>query len=337
MDRYSRQIAFPGVGEEGQRRLQEASLAVVGCGALGSVAAEMLVRAGVGRLRVIDRDVLELHNLQRQSLFTEEDVEAGLPKAEAARLRLGAINSTVEVEARVADLNAATAEELLEGAELVVDGADNFEARFLVNDLCVRDGRPWVYAACIGAYAVSAGVVPGRTACLRCFLEEAPSPGEVPTCDTAGILAAAVHAAAAMEVATALRLLLHGEGAGRLVSLDLWGGPVACIELGAPHEDCPVCGEGRYDYLEGRRGSTETVLCGRDAVQVRPGRPGTLDLEALAERLRPLGRVERNPFLLRFQEGKGRQLVCFADGRCLVMGTQDTAEARTLYARYIGS
>jgi adenylyltransferase/sulfurtransferase len=337
MDRYSRQTAFAGVGSEGQKRIQAASAVVVGCGALGSVAAEMLARAGVGRLRLVDRDVLELHNLQRQSLFTEEDVRLALPKAEAARRRLVEINSSIEVEAVVADLNASTADALLDGMDIALDGADNFEARFLLNEACVRDGRPWVYAACLGAYAVSAGIAPGETACLRCFLEEAPPTGGIDTCDTAGILAPAVHAAAGMEVATALRLLVSGEGAGRMVSLDLWGGPVGKVDLGAPGPACPVCADGVYDYLEGRKGGTETVLCGRDAVQIRPDRAVTVDLESLEERLRPLGKVERNPYLLRFHESGGCEIVCFADGRCLVTGTQDPVEAKTLHARYLGA
>lgn len=337
MDRYSRQAAFPGVGAEGQSRMAASRVAVAGCGALGTVAAEMLVRAGVGRVRVIDRDIVEIHNLQRQSLFTEEDAAAGLPKAVAAARRLREINSSVTLEERVADLDKRTGPGLLEGCDLVLDGSDNFETRYLVNEICVRDARPWVYAACVGAYAVSAGIQPGETACLRCILEEAPPPGEAPTCETAGIIAPAVHVAASLAVATGMRMLLRGEGAGTLTSVDLWGGPSARVELGPPREDCPVCESGTYDYLEGRKGSREAVLCGRDAVQFRPESPMELDLEGLEERLRPLGAVERNPFLVRFRPAEGREIVCFRDGRCLITGTRDVAEARTLFARYVGA
>ena len=337
MDRYSRQIAFPGIGAEGQEKIQASTVAIVGCGALGSVVSELLARAGVGTIRLIDRDILELHNLQRQTLFTESDVKNGLPKAVAAADHLRKINSEIRVEDVVGDFAGPLAEEFLQGVDLVLDGADNFETRYLVNEICVRQNTPWVYAACVGSYAVSAGILPHETACLRCFLEEPPPPGESPTCDTAGILAPAVHAAVALEVATGMRILVHGEGAGKMVSVDLWGGPIGRVELGSPSPDCPVCVHGRYDYLEGRKGSHEAVLCGRDAVQIRPEQSGKLDLEKLEQRLQPLGSVERNAFLLRFHEENGRELVCFADGRCLVMGTQDPSEARSLYARYIGN
>jgi adenylyltransferase/sulfurtransferase len=336
-DRYSRQTVFAEIGEEGQERLRRARVVVAGCGALGSVAAEMLARAGVGHLRIVDRDLVELSNLQRQALFTEEDVARALPKAVAAAEHLALVNHEVVVEPRVADIHAGTVDSLLEGSELVVDGTDNFDTRMLLNEACVRDGRPWVYAACIGSYAVCCGMRPGETACLRCFLEQVPGPGEVETCETAGILGAAVHAAAALEVGEAMRLLLGRPAGGILTSIDVWTGEGARVKVGGPRAECPVCGQRRYDRLERREGSEEAVLCGRDAVQVRTLREGRLDLESLAGRLAALGDVESNPFLLRFRAPEGRRLVCFEDGRVLVTGTRDTAEARSLVARYIGS
>ena len=311
-------------------------MTVAGCGALGSTAAEILARAGVGFLRLVDRDVVELSNLARQALFTEGDVARALPKAVAAAEHLRLLNSEVEVEARVADLHPGTVDGLLAGTDLVLDGADNFETRMLVNEACVRDGRPWIYAACLGSYAVCCAIRPGVTACLRCFLEETPAPGEAETCETAGILGPAVHAAAALEAGQALRLLAGEPAGGALLSVDVWKGETAKVEVGGPRPGCPVCGERRFDYLERRAGSREVVLCGRTTVQVRPAAPARVDLESLGARLRAAGEVERNAFLLRFRDGRGHELVCFPDGRVLVRGVGDPAEARGLVARFVG-
>ena len=333
--RYSRQELFPGIGPEGQRRLRTARVLVVGCGALGSCLAEMMTRAGVGSLTVVDRDYVEPSNLQRQSLFEEEDAERGLPKAAAAESHLRRINSDVAVRGIVADLTAENAEELVRGADLVLDGTDNFETRFLVNDVCVRLGVPWVYGACVGSYGLALLVRPGTTPCLRCVLGERPAPGSGPTCDTAGVVAPIVHVVAGIQAAEALKLL-----AGRcesllpgMVTVDLWQGVFDVMDLTGMAPRCGGCTEGRFEAPE-TAGSA--VLCGRDAVQLRAPRGASLDLAALAERLRSAGRVTRNEYLVRFS-AHDAELVVFADGRAIVKGVDDPALARTLYAKYVGA
>jgi adenylyltransferase/sulfurtransferase len=312
-------------------------VAVVGCGALGSVLSEMLVRAGVGSLRVVDRDFVEESNLQRQSLFDESDVERALPKAVAAAARLRAINSEVEVEGVVRDLAADNALELLAGADLVLDGTDNFETRFLLNDLAVREGFPWVYGACVAAYGIALLVRPGRTPCLRCLLEEMPAPGSGPTCDTAGVVAPVVHVVAGVQAAEALKLLVGDEASllQGVFTADLWQGRFDVLDLSRRAPSCPACTEGRFEYAEAGGAGLTAALCGRNAVQVRPGRETRVDLEALAERLGPLGHVRRNEYLLRFS-GEGVELVVFEDGRALVKDVASPARARSLYARYVG-
>ncbi len=335
--RYSRQELFAGIGREGQERIRAARVAVVGAGALGSVLAETMARAGVGALAVVDRDYVELSNLQRQSLFDEDDVARGLPKAVAAESRLRRINSEVEVRGLVADLGGDNALELLRGAALVLDGTDNFEARFLLNDACLKLGIPWVYGACVGAYGLALAVRPRVSPCLRCVLEERPAPGSGPTCDTAGVVGPVVHVVAGLQAAEGLKLLAQAEDAllPGVVSVDLWQGTFDVMDLRGQAPWCPACTEGRYDYLESPVG-TSAVLCGRDAVQVRPPAGARLDLAALAERLRGVGRVALNDYLLRFETGE-EELVVFADGRAIVKGVADTARARTLYARYVGA
>ena len=290
--RYSRQELFAPIGPEGQARLRRARVAVVGCGALGSALAEMMARAGVGALTVIDRDYVEESNLQRQSLFDEDDAARGLPKAVAAAARLREINSEVAVRGVVADLAADNAAELLEGADLVLDGTDNFETRFLLNDVCLREGIPWVYGACVGAYGLALLVRPRISPCLRCVLEEMPGPGG-PTCDTVGVVAPVVHVVSGLQAAEALKLL-----AGRtedllpgVVSVDLWKGRFEVMDLAGRAPWCPACTEGRYDFLAAGTGTGSAVLCGRDAVQVRPPRGTRVDLPALAGRLSASGDV----------------------------------------------
>ncbi len=335
--RYSRQILFPGIAEPGQAKIGKARVMVVGVGALGSVASEMLLRAGVGFLRLFDRDYLEKSNLQRQTLYDEEDLERGLPKAVAAAGRLRRINRAVEVEPVVAELCPENVESYVRDVDLVLDGTDNFETRYLMNDACVKCSKDWIYAACVGSYGLSWVIRPGRTACLRCLLEEEPPPGSSPTCDTAGVIAPVVHAIAAFQVAEALKLLAGREAelTGKMISLDVWTGKVDAFRPKEPRPDCPACGRRVFDYLQGKGQSRTTVLCGRDAVQVLPSSREGIDLQQVAARLRPLGQVSVNPFLLRF-ETDGRTLVVFADGRAIVHGSQDPAEARALYARYLG-
>jgi adenylyltransferase/sulfurtransferase len=338
--RYSRQILFQGIGAAGQDRIRRSSVAIVGAGALGSIAAELLVRAGVARLRLVDRDYVDESNLQRQSLYDERDWKEGLPKAVAARRKLEAINAEVAIDARVEDVHAGNVIGLLEGIDLVLDGTDNFETRYLLNDASIRTGIPWIYAACVGSYGMSFVVKPGVTACLRCLLEEEPPPGTSPTCDTAGVIAPAVHAVSAFQLAEALKILAgrDEDRTGALLSVDVWRGRVDSFRPRGRREDCPACALGKLEYLEGATESRSTTLCGRNAVQVRPARPAALDLASVAARLRDLRDVSDvvvNVYLLRGRFS-GKEIVLFRDGRAIVQGTEDPAEARSLYARYLG-
>jgi adenylyltransferase/sulfurtransferase len=338
--RYSRQVLFQGIGAAGQDRIRRSSVAIVGAGALGSIAAELLVRAGVARLRLVDRDYVDESNLQRQSLYDERDWKEGLPKAVAARRKLEAINADVAIDARVEDLHAGNVIGLLAGIDLVLDGTDNFETRYLLNDASIRTGVPWIYAACVGSYGMSFVVKPGVTACLRCLLEDEPPPGTSPTCDTAGVIAPAVHAVSAFQLAEALKILAGREEdlTGALLSVDVWRGRVDSFRPRGRREECPACGLGRLEHLEGATESRSTTLCGRNAVQVRPARPAALDLPKVAARLRDLGEVSDvvvNAYLLRGRFS-GKEIVLFQDGRAIVQGTEDPAEARSLYARYLG-
>ena len=339
-DRYSRQVRFGPVGAEGQSRLAAAGVAVVGCGALGSVVAMALVRAGVGRLRIIDRDVPEVSNLPRQVLFDEDDVAAGLPKAAAAARHLRRVNSAAAVEPVVADLVPANAARLLEGVDVIVDGSDNFEARFLVNEVACRTKTPWVHGGAIGAEGRVLTVVPGKTACLRCLVPEPPAPGAVPTCDTAGIIGPAALVVGAVEAAEAIKLLVGtAEPQGnRLLACDLWEGVWRTIDLSTlAAEGCPTCRGGDSPWLEGRLGGRATALCGRDAVQVMAATLGVIDLADLATRLRGVGRVTQNPWLVRAEVEPGIQLSVFADGRAIVAGTREEPRARAIVARYVGA
>jgi len=337
--RYSRQELFAGIGREGQARLGSARVVVVGCGALGSVASEMMVRAGVRSLTVVDRDFVEESNLQRQSLFDEADVALGLPKAAAAETHLRALNAGVEVRGVVTDLVSDNADALLAGADLVLDGTDNFETRFLLNDVCVRAGIPWVYGACVGSYGLALLVRPKVSPCLRCLLEERPAPGSGPTCDTAGVVAPIVHVIAGIQVGEALKLL-----AGRLdsllpglVTVDLWTGQFDVLDLRGRAPWCPACTAGQFDYAVAGPAGGSAVLCGRDAVQVRPGPNVHVDLGALAERLGASAELRAvNEHLVRFVVPEA-ELVVFRDGRAIVKNVRDTAQARSLYAKYVGA
>jgi molybdopterin/thiamine biosynthesis adenylyltransferase len=333
-DRYSRQIRFAPIGASGQSRIAAARVAVVGCGALGTAIAEQLCRAGVGSLRLIDRDFVEWSNLQRQSLFGEDDARRSLPKAVAAAERLRSVNSTCVVEPLVEDMRAANAEHLLAGVDLVLDGCDNFPTRHLVNEVCCKLGTPWIYGACVGSYGLSAPIIPGRTPCLRCLQDELPGAGETPTCDTAGIIPPAVQLVAAWQVAEALKLLVGDLDAVRyeLWASDLWRGTFQRLRLdGWRQPACAVCGdEPRYPLL--RAGDEAVVvLCGRDAVQVRRG---AVDLPQLAVRLGP-ALVLANDHLVRWRDGT-LTATCFRDGRVLVQGVGDAAAARTFCDRWLG-
>jgi adenylyltransferase/sulfurtransferase len=339
-DRYSRQVRFTPLGPEGQARLAASSVAVVGCGALGSVVAMALVRAGVGRVRIIDRDVPELSNLPRQVLFDEADVAAGLPKAAAAARHLQLINSAAVIEPVVADLTPMNAESLLGGVDVIVDGTDNFEARFIVNEYSCRHGIPWVHGGAIGSEGRVLTVLPGRTACLRCLIPEPPAPGVMPTCDTAGIIGPAAVVVGAIEACEAIKLLVGAtEGMGnRLLACDLWEGVWRSIDLSALAENgCGTCRSGDFPWLEGRMGTQAAAICGREAVQVAPSADGAVDLAALAARLGAFVAVTANPWLVRAEVEPGIQLSVFADGRAIVAGTREESKARAIVARYIGA
>jgi len=340
LDRYVRQMRYAPLGEAGQRALAASKALVCGCGALGSVLANTLARSGVGHLRIVDRDFLELNNLQRQVLYDEDDVAAGLPKAIAAAQHLGKINSQIEIEPIVADVEAANIESLAEGCDLIVDGTDNFETRFLINDAAVKLGLPWVYGGCIGAEGQSMTILPGDTACLRCLMTEAPPPGDSPTCETAGILAPIISVIASIQACEALKILSGNTQAisRALTVIDLWDNTIRTIKLDSLREqvDCPACDRGEFPWLAGQRGSHSAVLCGRNAVQVSPPERAAVSLESLAGKLDGIGRVTRNAYLLRAAIDP-YQITVFPDGRAIIGGTEDIAQARTVYAKYIGS
>ena len=338
LERYSRQMLLPGWGEQGQRLLGTKTAVVVGCGALGSHIASHLVRAGVGRLILADRDFVEWHNLPRQALYSEEDADAGMPKSVAAARRLRKINPLVEIEEHVVEVNADTVEGLISGCDLVLDGADNFEVRYLVNEACVKHGIPWMYGGVLGTYGLMAPIVPGETPCLRCLLGPMPAPGAVPTCETAGVLGAIVATIAALEATEGLKVLLEREDEvlRSLAMEDVWKGDMERVETHKGAASCPVCDEGRYELLEAELGSAAVVLCGRTAVQITPRPALGLDLADLAERLGGAGLVSANEHLLRL-EVEGVQLTVFADGRTIVRGTDDAVRARALFARYVGT
>lgn len=331
--RYSRQILFPGIGEAGQEALLAARVAVVGCGALGSFHVAALARAGAGHITVIDRDYVEPSNLHRQWLFEESDAAEALPKAAAAQRRAAAINSSVAVRAAVADLTASNAEDLLGGAQLILDGTDNFATRYLINDYAVRGGIPWIYGAAVGSYGITMPVIPGRTACLRCVYPEPPGSPQ-PTCETAGVLNAIVSAVASLQVAAALKILTGhaAEVVARITTMDVWEGSIRQIAAPARDADCPTCARREFPYLEESHREAAT-LCGRNAVQVHER--AAVDLADLQARLAPLGEVRASEFAVRFIAAP-YELTVFPDGRAIVKGTSDLGVARSLYARYVG-
>lgn len=339
-EKYSRQILFAGLGEEGQEQLLQAGAVVVGCGALGTVAANLLVRSGAGRVRIIDRDFVEASNLQRQTLFEESDAKEALPKAVAAERRLRAINSDVAVEGIVADLTPRNAVELLSGFDAILDATDNFETRMLVNDAAISLNIPWIYAAAVGSYGVTMTIVPGKTPCLACILEnEESKPGAIAaeaTCDTAGVLNAAAGAIAAIEAAEALKLLAQKREAlhGKMVSCDVWSGKLQSVRV-ARNPDCRACVRHEFRYLSGEA-QPHITICGRDSVQIHE-RNRKLDLRELGRRLSTTTpEVRHNDFLVRFRVA-AYEVTVFADGRAIIKGTQDPAIARSLYARYVGA
>ena len=336
-DRYSRQILFGGIGEEGQRRLLAARVLIIGCGALGSAHAESLARAGVGHLRIVDRDFVEPSNLQRQTMFTESDAEQRLPKAIAAANHLRQINSEIEIEPHILDINYSSIEQLLDACDAVIDGTDNFATRYLINDACVKHKVTWIYGAAVGSYGVTMTVRPHQTACLRCVFEEAPAAASSPTCDTSGVIMPIINVVSAVQVSEVMKLItgriedLHGS----LMQFDVWRNEWRRINPGAPRADCPTCALGKYETLS-EGGDGAAVLCGRDAVQISPSQPTRINFSSLADRLRRAGEVKFNEYLLRFKTGKF-ELTVFQDARSIIRGTDEIALARSLYAKYIGN
>ncbi len=337
LDRYSRQTLFKPIGKEGQERLRASSVALIGCGALGSTLANNLCRAGIGRLVIADRDYIELNNLQRQILFDEDDIERRLPKAVAAAQKLRRINSDVTIEALVEDINADGIESLVQGVDLVLDATDNFATRYLLNDACVKYGRPWIYSGVIASYGVTLNIIPGDTPCLRCIYPEMPLPGTTATCDTAGILNGIVGAITGVVSTEALKILLKSDKVSRdMFWMDVWENTSERIEL-PRYPDCPTCGQHHYEFLDMSQGTDSTSLCGRDAVQVRSGKRGdSINLPDLAERLRPVGQVSYNSYLLRLLVD-GYVVTVFPDARAIIKGTDNEMVARSIYARYIGN
>jgi molybdopterin-synthase adenylyltransferase len=340
LERYSRQIRFPQLGEAGQRAICASKVVLCGCGALGTVLANHLARAGVGSIRIIDRDFIETHNLQRQILFDEDDVAQNLPKAEAAARKIRAINSTISVEPVVTDLDHTNILDLVADADLILDGTDNFETRYLINDAAVKLSKPWIYGGVIGSEGQTMTILPGQTPCLRCLIETAPPPGMTPTCETAGVLGPAVAVIASFEAVEAIKLLSGARAAlnTHLIMVDVWDWSFRQLKVAGllGKVDCPCCVRRQFEWLDGAMGSHTTTLCGRNAVQVAVRRTEPLDFGELAGRMSGIGAVRYNTFMLRFTTD-GHEFTVFPDGRAIIKGTNDVAKARTLYAQYVGN
>ncbi len=342
-ERYSRQTRVPGIGKAGQEKISNSRVVICGCGALGTVLANHLARAGVGFLRIVDRDFVEISNLQRQVLFDESDVISNMPKSVAAANKLRAVNSNITIEPIVADIDRTNILELCSDVDLILDGTDNFEVRYLINDAAVSLGKPWVFGGAVGTEGQTMTILPGETPCLRCVFEASPGPGEVATCENAGVLGPAVAVVASFQAAEALKILVGKKEAinRELYTLDMWLNTSRRIKIARLLEkrDCPCCKQRKFEWLEGEHGTQTTSLCGRNAVQVSQKRSSKLDFDSLAKQLQPSGTVSFNKFLLKFQvsdNGGGFEFTIFPDGRAIIKGTDDTERARTLYAKYIG-
>lgn len=337
-ERYSRQVLFQPIGKEGQKKLLNSKILLVGCGALGAAHAEMLARAGVGFLRIVDRDFVEFTNLQRQTLFSEADAKERLPKAIAAKNRIEAINSEIEIEPIVADVNYSNVESLINDCDLILDGTDNFQIRYLINDACVKAKKPWIYGAAVAGYGATMTIIPQNTPCLRCIFEEMPGAGSAPTCDTAGVIMPIIASVSAIQIVEALKILTGNldELHKSLIQIDVWRSDWRKIKLGAPNPDCETCGKRNFEFLEAEASEFSAVLCGRNAVQIAPPRNSQIDLQNLAEKLKNLADVKQNEYLLRFNIDD-YELTVFRDGRAIIRGTDDVSTARSIYAKYVGS
>lgn len=338
LSRYLRQTIFPGIGIEGQQKLLAARVVVIGCGATGTNIANHLARAGVGHLTIVDRDFIELNNLQRQLLFDEQDLAEALPKAVAAERKLRAINSEIEVHGIVSDANAENIESLIRGASVVLDGTDNFETRYILNDACIKHNIPWIYTGAVATYGMSQTIIPGKTACLRCLFNDVPPPGTTATCDTAGVVGPVVGAIASVSATEAIKLIVgQGDLNRGIIHFDLWYNTFEPFEGSGPRPDCPACQQRNFEFLKQEKGGQIANLCGRNAVQLRVPAVGKLPLAELAERLAPVSRIiARNDYLLRFVVNS-YEITLFADARAIIKGTEDESVARGLYAKYIGN
>lgn len=336
-ERYSRQILFQPIGNSGQEKLLKSRVLLVGCGALGASHAEILARAGVGFLRIVDRDFVEFTNLQRQTLYSESDAKERLPKAIAAKNRLAKINSEIEIDAVVADVNHSNIENFVKDVDLILDGTDNFQIRYLINDACVKLNKIWIYGAAVSSYGTTMTIFPNETPCLRCIFEEMPGAGTSPTCDTAGVIQPIISSISAIQTTEALKILtgnpekLHKS----LIQIDVWQNDWRKIKLGKPAEDCKCCGKRNFEFLDVESSGFFAVLCGRNAVQIAPPKPAQINLGNLADRLKNLGQVKVNEYLLRFNVDD-LELTVFRDARAIIRGTDDVSTARSVYAKYVG-
>jgi molybdopterin/thiamine biosynthesis adenylyltransferase len=337
-ERYSRQILFPEIGTAGQEKLLNSRVLILGCGALGASHAEMLARAGVGRLRIVDRDFVEFTNLQRQTLFRESDAAERLPKAVAAKHRIAEINSEIAVEALVADVNNSNIESLIDGCDLVLDGTDNFQVRYLLNDACVKHEKTWIYGAAVSSYGATMSIIPGETPCLRCIFEEMPDAGSSPTCDTAGVIMSIILNISSIQVAEAIKLLVGDRNSMHrsLIQVDIWQNDWRKIKLAGRNHDCKTCARREFEFLDAEAVEFSAVLCGRNAVQIAPPRPIEIDLAGFAEKISNMPGVKWNEYLVRFSVN-GNEITLFSDGRAIVKGTDDISAARSLYSRYVGA
>ena len=335
LDRYSRQILFPGIGKEGQKKLSSSYVVVIGCGALGSIISTSLVRAGVGKVRIIDRDFIEYHNLQRQLLFDEEDIRNELPKAIAAERHLKKVNSSIDIEGIVADVNFTNIERLIKGADIVLDGLDNYETRFLINDASLKLNIPWIYGGAIASLGMMKVIIPHETSCFRCLIEELPPTNTIMTCDTAGVISPAPFIVGSLQTVEALKLLIGSNKINRdLIIVDVWEVKFDRFNF-KPLQDCPAC-QGQYDFLEGKYEIIATSLCGQNAVQVLNPKLERLSLDKLEKQLKPLGKVSHNEFMLHFTIDK-YEIIVFPEGRAIVKNTAKESLARALYSKYIGA
>ncbi len=348
ISRYHKQMLFAGIGADGQKRLAEARVLLVGCGALGCVLADAMVRAGVGHVRIVDRDFVELSNLQRQILFDEQDVADHLPKVIAAERRLRRVNSQITIEPIVADVDHTNIATLASGVSLILDGTDNFEIRYLINDVSLETGIPWIFTGCTGSVGQVMPIFPNHSACLRCLMQSPPPPGSTETCDTAGVLGPAVNVVASLQAAIALRILVGQrlQVEQKLSIVDVWTGSFRSIDVSQLRDqaNCPACKHGERLWLHGNQRSASTILCGRNAVQITPAEKLRLSLPELAARLESAGSVTSNPFLVRLtvspastENENDIELTVFPDGRAIIRGTNDPSVARSLYSRYIGT